>query len=827
MVALYPAQDAFVRGEISPRLHARATLDLYRAALSLCENFITLPHGGLRKRGGSYYVGPAGPSESGHEGNVRLLPFVFDVDQAYALEVGHYYLRIYAYGAQVGTIELVTPWPEEDLDGIQFIQSADVMWLIHPDYPPQTLTREDALLWTLEEFTFQDGPYGKINLSSTTLTPASTGHVTPEMTGNTAPAGFTVSSSNASADAYKAFNRERSETVTIASGSSGYIRVQLASAKVADAYWVVASKDASVQDMFTEWEFQGSNDGTTWVTLDNRTAQTGWSQSETRHYEFTNETAYLYYQLNARGGGGPDADPVVFAELAIHERAENQTPFNLTASSTTGINDNAGFKATDVGRSIRLLGSDSKWRWAKIISYVSTTVVTIQLYGHALPDTSPITNWRMSAFEDGDWPSSVGIYEERLALAKRFTLFSSVVGDFDNFAIGEEDDDALEFTNAGGTQANRIVWLADADGFLIIATTGGIRALSGSGIDEALTPTSFKNKRSRTHGCAPTPPVDAGQSFVYVTRSRRQLAELTQTQLGRFQSEDIGQISEHISKKGIVEITYQSDPDPVIWFPLDTGELAGYTHQPSQEVRGMHRHILGGAYQSGHAVVERALSTPGQSGNPDDLWLVVRRNVASSNTRMIEMVQAPMEYGSLDNAFYVDAGLTYSGAATNVINGLFHLEGQVVDVFYRASGAYYVATGLTVSGGSISLPNSRLCTLAHIGLHYEAAAVTLELDVGAKDGSLIGRRKRVSKVIMSVFETDVSGLQIRSNKRGAWERVKIPTNAPATESITLFTGNIVIPIDDSWEGKGMVEIRHVHPTPCTIRSFVPVFDAEP
>ena len=28
-------------------------LDLYRAALSRCENFVTLPHGGIRKRGGT------------------------------------------------------------------------------------------------------------------------------------------------------------------------------------------------------------------------------------------------------------------------------------------------------------------------------------------------------------------------------------------------------------------------------------------------------------------------------------------------------------------------------------------------------------------------------------------------------------------------------------------------------------------------------------------------------------------------------------------------------------------------------------------------------
>src|SRR5690606_29755712 len=115
---------------------------------------------------------------------------------------------------------------------------------------------------------------------------------------------------------------------------------------------------------------------------------------------------------------------------------------------------------------------------------------------------------------------------------------------------------------------------------LLLATTGGVRALSGSGIDEALTPSSFKNRRSRTFGAARIPPVDAGSSFLYVTRSRRSIAELTMNQYGRFTSDDVGQVSEHIPKKGVVEIAYSSNPDPLLWFPLDNGEIGGYTHQP-------------------------------------------------------------------------------------------------------------------------------------------------------------------------------------------------------------------------------------------------------
>src|SRR5690606_13901434 len=138
MTTLYPSQDAFVRGEISPRLHARASLELYRAALARCQNFLTLPHGGISKRGGTYFVGEVKTSANA----TRLIPFIFSSEQAYCLEVGNLYIRVYAYGARVGTVEVVTPYATADLDELQFYQSADQMWLAHPDHALRVLTRE-------------------------------------------------------------------------------------------------------------------------------------------------------------------------------------------------------------------------------------------------------------------------------------------------------------------------------------------------------------------------------------------------------------------------------------------------------------------------------------------------------------------------------------------------------------------------------------------------------------------------------------------------------------------------------------------------------------
>ncbi|WP_245268786.1 hypothetical protein [Mesorhizobium loti] len=803
-------------------LHARASLDFYRAALARCENFVTLPHGGIRRRGGTYFVGEVKTSAK----KTRLIPFIFSADQAYALEFGDQYIRVYAYGARVGTVEVASPYLEADLFELQYVQSADQMWISHRNYVPKVLTRTTHTTWTLTDFEFLDGPYDPINDTATTLKPANTGHATPKMTSSSAPSG-TVTDDGSGTSSWKVFDRDITGSVTMTTGSSGFLQYQFPSGqgKVVNAYWIAASDNAAkYADTSTQWTLYGSNDGVNYISLDGRSGERGWSGSEVRFYEFQNKASYEYYKLSFSGGGGDDATNTSIAEFAMAEAGDSMVPFDLTASATAGINDGAGFQTTDVGRVIRLLGADNVWRWAKITSRTSATVVKIRLYGHALPDLSPITRWRLGTFVPGKYVESGSLYEERLAFSRKFSVYASATGDFDNFALGEKDDDALEFIQAGGGQANDIVWIADSDGALLIGTSGGVRALSGSGIDEALTPSSFKNRRSRTFGCARIRPVDAGQSFLYVTRSRKSIAELTQTAQSRFTSDDVGQISEHIPKQGVVELAFQTDPDPLLWFPLDNGELGGYTHQPSQEVRGMHRHRLGGAFGGADwAVVESAAVTPGQDGN-DDLWLVVKRTIGGVTQRYIEIKTAPFEYGAIADAFEVDCGLTYTGLAVTTVGGAMHLAGQSVDVL--ADGNVY--RGLTVSGGgTVTLPGGATAAKWQLGLPYAAGADTLELDVGGRDGSIIGRRKKVAKVILSLLETDTTGLEVQSFMRGRWEPVRMPSIVAPDGGATLFTGNVEVPIDDSWEGQGRVRIRHVNPTPCTIRAFTPVFDAEP
>ncbi len=52
------------------------------------------------------------------------------------------------------TYEVPTPYSAADLFGIHYAQSADVMTLVHPNYPPQELARMGATKWTMTPFNF-------------------------------------------------------------------------------------------------------------------------------------------------------------------------------------------------------------------------------------------------------------------------------------------------------------------------------------------------------------------------------------------------------------------------------------------------------------------------------------------------------------------------------------------------------------------------------------------------------------------------------------------------------------------------------------------------
>ena len=136
-------QQAFVGGEVAPHMWGRADDVGYANGLARCRN-----------RAGLRFVHEVKDSSK----RVRLIPFSFSGEQTMVIELGDKYARFHTGAATIfegnAPYEIATPYAEEHLMDIHHVQSADVLTLVHPSYPPQELRRLGATNWKLEAISF-------------------------------------------------------------------------------------------------------------------------------------------------------------------------------------------------------------------------------------------------------------------------------------------------------------------------------------------------------------------------------------------------------------------------------------------------------------------------------------------------------------------------------------------------------------------------------------------------------------------------------------------------------------------------------------------------
>jgi hypothetical protein len=85
-----------------------------------------------------------------------------------------------------------------------------------------------------------------------------------------------------------------------------------------------------------DWTFQGSNNGTSWATLDTQTGITGWFDGVDNVYVFSNTTAYRYYRWNITANNG-DSSFLSISEAEINEGASKgklAQAFQLSSDKT-------------------------------------------------------------------------------------------------------------------------------------------------------------------------------------------------------------------------------------------------------------------------------------------------------------------------------------------------------------------------------------------------------------------------------------------------------------------------------------------------------------
>ena len=154
MANIRTMQRSFSGGEISPEMFGRFDDAKYQSGLARCRNFITKPQGPAENRSGFAFVRAVKDSTK----KVRLIPFTYSTTQTMVIEMGPGYFRFHTQGATLmsggAPYEIANPYAEADLFDVHYVQSADVLTLVHPNYAPRELRRLGATNWQLTTLSF-------------------------------------------------------------------------------------------------------------------------------------------------------------------------------------------------------------------------------------------------------------------------------------------------------------------------------------------------------------------------------------------------------------------------------------------------------------------------------------------------------------------------------------------------------------------------------------------------------------------------------------------------------------------------------------------------
>lgn len=98
---------------------------------------------------------------------------------------------------------------------------------------------------------------------------------------------------------------------------TGWLAYQFAgtTAHVVHSYSITSANDVPGRDP-SDWQLQGSNNGSTWVMVDQQTAQVFAARLQTKSYTCANSTAYRWYRLLVTANSG--ANELQLAELTLY-----------------------------------------------------------------------------------------------------------------------------------------------------------------------------------------------------------------------------------------------------------------------------------------------------------------------------------------------------------------------------------------------------------------------------------------------------------------------------------------------------------------------------
>ena len=807
--------------------------------------------------------------------NVNTGSNTFELDYMDGTNVNSTSFGSYTSGGTLEEIyELTSTYSESDLPLLKYVQSADVVTIVHPTYAPRTLSRTSDTEWTLETIAFGEG----VDYPHTiTCTP-------------TGAAGSTT------------YNY----VITAFDPLTGTETPMKANPPVAPYLGTTSTGNATLSSTnYNALAWTLSNSST--CTFDNTT-------DTITHSITIPSTPASYSTVRFRKDSGATMPTGVSENLTYYIVATSSTTFKI---AITLANAQAGsyvnFTTNGSGTIKCYFGyipSELEFNIYResngIYGYVGTVAgqLTFNDIGAASPDVTDTPPRIYESFSDtGDYPSAITYYQQRLVVANTDNdvekVMASKTGNFYDFSVSSpiQDDDAVIF-KISGQRVNEVYHLVDL-GVLLAFTESGEYAVNGDA-GGTLTASAINVRQSSYNGSSQLlTPIVIGNSAVYVQARGNNVRDLNfRYESNDYTGDELSIYASHlVDNYSLVDWAYQKIPHSILWIVRDDGTLLGMTYVKEQAMLAWHTHDFDGG------VVENVCSIP--EGSEDTVYLTIQRTIDGVSKRYIEKF-VTRKISDVRDIAILDSHLSYDGrntgattmtlsgsswtytdtltltasasffASTDVgneiqlydtdgsvirftidaytsgtvvtgrpnrtvpasmqavaitdwaravdeVTGLWHLEGESVSVY---ADGYVVAnpnnssyTTVTVTNGKITL--SEAYAVIYVGLPITSDLETLNID--SPDSTIVDRNKLINKVTLFVQESRGiwAGTEEPTSVVDGLYELKIREDESYDSSITLQTDVVDIITEATWNKNGRVFIRQIDPVPLTILSVTP------
>ena len=672
-------------------------------------------------------------------------------------------------GVSNKVFELATPYTTAQLFDLKFAQSADVMYITHPEHEVEKLSRTGHTSWTLTDVDFTKGPMQDANTTDTTLNPGQSAVGTGIALVASATTGINSGSGFLSTDVgrFVFLNSGYAKITAVTNTTNATIEILTAlSGASATADWRLGafSDTTGHPSSVTFFEQRLVFAGTT-------------NQPQTVFFSKSGD----YENMDANIGGTVADDDAIIYTIASNQ--VNAIRF-MTATRTLIIGT-AGGEFTVSGGSVDT-------------AITPTNILIKKQSNHGAANVDAIAVGNATLF---------------LQRAKRKIRELAYNFDVDGYIAPDMTILAEHISEGGLTQIayqqepNQLVYAVRGDGELVGLTyqreqqvTAWHRHIFGGRFGNAtITVTDFANIADGTRivltkadGTTTTftSATSATSGKFHTTSSNNQTATNLKTLIDA-DSDFTATVSSNV-----VTITESS--------PLSTGFLTITSLDDSTRLTKT---------DEGKAVCESVAVIP-TDDTEYEVYVIVKRTINGATRRFVEVLNV-FDFDQTDNTSFnfLDSALSYSGSAVSTISGLDHLEGQTVSIL--ADGATH--PDKTISSGSITLDRS--AKNVKVGLAYTSLLQTMRLNAGSQNGTSQGKTKRIYDITVRMFET--IGVEVGPNLNDM-ERIPFRSSADLMdEGIPPFTGDKEVEFRGNYETDGFIFVRQTQPLPFTILSLYP------